>query len=171
MRPTCDDNLTHSTILFSNPTTEQLVQRSVGAWPFSNTLLPHPAGWTGTGAFLHRGHTCPVTGNLATYWVGHNCTAARWPSMVPYWDASRLAIRVYSIQDVLGDKAIRAPGRSLVGHQLTTRHSLLHAIKKLRGHKVANDHDKGNITRLRTDCNLVLFSWPYIWALELQLSP
>ena len=40
MRPTCDDNLAHSTILFSNPTTEQLVQRSVGAWPFSNTLLP-----------------------------------------------------------------------------------------------------------------------------------
>ena len=61
MRPTCDDNLAHSTILFSNPTTEQLVQRSVGAWPFSNTLLPHPASWTGTGAFLHRGHTCPVT--------------------------------------------------------------------------------------------------------------
>ena len=56
MRSTCDDNLAHSTILFSNPTTEQLVQRSVGAWPFSNTLLPHPAGWTGTGAFLHRGH-------------------------------------------------------------------------------------------------------------------
>ena len=40
MRSTCDDNLAHSTILFSNPTTEQLVQRSVGAWPFSNTLLP-----------------------------------------------------------------------------------------------------------------------------------
>ena len=48
----------------------------------------------------------------------------------------------------------------MVGHQRTTRHSLLHAIKELRGHKVANDHDKGNITRLRTDCNLVLFSWP-----------
>ena len=61
MRPTCDDNLAHSTILFSNPTTEQRVQRSVGAWPFSNTLLPHLAGWTGMGAFLHRGHTCPVT--------------------------------------------------------------------------------------------------------------
>ena len=27
----------------------------------SNTLLPHLAGWTGMGAFLHRGHTCPVT--------------------------------------------------------------------------------------------------------------
>ena len=40
----------------------------------------------------------------------------------------------------------------------TTRHSLLHAIKELRGHKVANDHDKGNITRWRTDCNLVLIS-------------
>ena len=38
---------------------------------------------------------------------------------------------------------------------------LPHAIKKLRGYKVANDHDKGNITRLRTDCNLVLFSWPF----------
>ena len=61
MRPTCDDNLAHSTILFSNPTTEQRVQRSVGAWPFSNTLLPDLAGWTGMGAFLHRGHTCPVT--------------------------------------------------------------------------------------------------------------